>query len=33
MVEVYAGLDGFPTPADQPKYCEMLADVYMELRL
>ena len=27
MVEVYAGLDGFPTPADQPKYYEMLADI------
>jgi GNAT superfamily N-acetyltransferase len=27
MVEVYAALDGFPTPADQPKYYEMLADI------
>ena len=27
MVEVYAGLDGFPKPADQPTYYEMLADI------
>ena len=27
MVEVYAALDGFPKPQDQPKYYEMLANV------
>jgi GNAT superfamily N-acetyltransferase len=27
MVEVYSHLDGFPKPADQPKYYEMLADI------
>ena len=26
MVEVYASLEGFPTPEEQPKYYEMLAD-------
>lgn len=27
MVSVYASLDGFPTPDEQPAYYEMLADV------
>lgn len=27
MVEVYSHLDGFPKPADQPGYYEMLADI------
>ena len=27
MVEVYASLDGFPTPDDQPRYYEMLANI------
>jgi len=27
MVEVYGGLAGFPTPAEQPRYYEMLADI------
>ena len=27
MVEVYSGLDGFPKPADQPRYYEMLAGI------
>ena len=27
MVEVYASLEGFPTPEEQPKYYEMLADI------
>ena len=27
MVEVYSGLEGFPTPAEQPKYYEMLANI------
>jgi GNAT superfamily N-acetyltransferase len=27
MVEVYSNLDGFPKPADQPRYYEMLADI------
>jgi len=27
MVEVYAGLDGFPTPEEQPTYYEMLANI------
>ena len=27
LVEVYAGLPGFPTPAQQPAYYEMLANV------
>ncbi len=27
MVGVYSTLDGFPTPAEQPRYYEMLADI------
>jgi len=27
MVEVYSALEGFPTPAEQPKYYEMLAHI------
>lgn len=27
MVDVYAGLDGFPGPAEQPRYYEMLANI------
>ena len=27
MVEVYSNLDGFPKPADQPHYYEVLADI------
>lgn len=27
MVEVYAGLEGFPTPEEQPAYYRMLADI------
>ncbi len=27
LVEVYSGLDGFPKPADQPGYYEMLANI------
>jgi len=27
MVEVYSSLDGFPKPADQPRYYEMLAGI------
>ena len=27
MVDVYSHLDGFPTPADQPQYYEMLANI------
>ena len=27
MVEVYSGLDGFPTPNEQPDYYEMLANM------
>ncbi|HZH43996.1 MAG TPA: GNAT family N-acetyltransferase [Lysobacter sp.] len=27
MVEVYAGLDGFPTPREQPAYYTMLAEI------
>ncbi|HWQ10527.1 MAG TPA: GNAT family N-acetyltransferase [Holophaga sp.] len=27
MVEVYAGLDGFPKPEEQPRYYEMLANI------
>ncbi len=27
MVEVYSQLEGFPTPAEQPKYYEMLSNV------
>ena len=27
MVEVYSGLEGFPTPAEQPRYYEMLAQI------
>lgn len=27
LVEVYAGLAGFPTPAEQPQYYELLANV------
>ena len=27
MVEVYSGLAGFPTPAEQPRYYEMLANI------
>ena len=27
MVDVYAGLEGFPTPAEQPRYYELLANV------
>ena len=27
LVEVYANLDGFPSPADQPHYYEMPADI------
>lgn len=27
MVDVYSRLDGFPTPAEQPRYYEMLANI------
>jgi ribosomal protein S18 acetylase RimI-like enzyme len=27
MVEVYSGLAGFPTPAEQPRYYELLANI------
>jgi GNAT superfamily N-acetyltransferase len=27
MVEVYSGLEGFPGPAEQPRYYEMLANI------
>ena len=27
MVEVYAGLEGFPTPEEQPQYYELLARI------
>ena len=27
MVDVYSKLDGFPTPAEQPRYYEMLANI------
>lgn len=27
MVEVYSGLEGFPSPAEQPDYYEMLANI------
>ena len=27
MISVYAQLEGFPTPAEQPSYYEMLANV------
>ena len=27
LVEVYSGLEGFPTPAEQPGYYQMLADI------
>lgn len=27
MVEVYSGLEGFPSPGEQPGYYEMLADI------
>lgn len=27
MIAVYAGLDGFPSPAEQPAYYEMLANI------
>lgn len=27
MVEVYSGLEGFPTPDEQPRYYEMLANI------
>ena len=27
MIEVYANLDGFPSPEEQPKYYEMLANI------
>ncbi len=27
MVEVYSNLDGFPTPSEQPRYYEMLANI------
>ena len=27
MVRVYAGLEGFPTPLEQPKYYELLANI------
>jgi len=27
MVEVYSGLEGFPTPADQPRYYDLLARI------
>ena len=27
MVRVYSGLEGFPTPSEQPKYYELLANV------
>jgi GNAT superfamily N-acetyltransferase len=27
MVDVYSSLDGFPTPAEQPRYYEMLANI------
>lgn len=27
MVEVYSGLEGFPTPAEQPRYYELLANI------
>lgn len=27
LVEVYAGLDGFPKPVDQPRYYEILANI------
>ena len=27
LVDAYRGLDGFPTPAQQPKYYEMLANI------
>ena len=27
MVEIYAGLEGFPTPEEQPAYYRMLADI------
>lgn len=27
MVRVYSGLDGFPSPAEQPKYYEMLMNI------
>ncbi len=27
LVEVYSSLDGFPTPAEQPQYYEMLANI------
>ena len=27
MVEVYSGLEGFPSPAEQPKYYEMLENI------